>query len=90
MSEQLKFKSLGGDTVTLPKRGRHYVEPRGYAMPPGTGPKGETCGSCRNLVRIVRSNVYPKCKLTRSHWTHSRRTDVLVRAPACSKWERRT
>lgn len=44
--KQLTFTTLGGEVVTAQQRGKNYVEPRGYAYHPGTGPEGETCGSC--------------------------------------------
>lgn len=71
-----------------PVRGKHYVEPRGYAAKPGTGPKGETCGSCKHKTSGFRRR-FPKCILTRACWTHARRTDILVGADACEKWEKR-
>lgn len=56
----------------------------GYAMPPGTGPVGETCGSCAHIVRTRR---FRKCSLTKAHWTHGFKTDILARAAACSRWQ---
>ena len=58
---------------------------RGHAMPPGTGPEGETCGSC---AHIVRSRRWMKCELRRATWTHSYGTDIRAKDPACAKWER--
>lgn len=60
----------------------------GYAGRPGSGPQGETCGTCRNLVRKVLSKNYYKCGLVRQFWTGGRGSDVLVKAEACSRWER--
>jgi hypothetical protein len=57
----------------------------GYIMPPGTGPAGETCGSCRH---IARSRRFRKCGLARMKWTHGFKTDILARSPACSRWEK--
>lgn len=68
-----------------PKGGKHYTKPRGYVMPPGTGPSGETCGSCKHMAG--RGGRFRKCRLTEAIWTHGPRTDVLARSPACSKWE---
>lgn len=82
---QLTFTTIGGETVTVKPRGKHYIEPRGYAATPGTGPKGETCGSCKHITPGRR---WHKCELARHKWTGSRGTDVLVRAPACAKWEK--
>jgi hypothetical protein len=86
-SEQLTFTTLGGETVTVKPRGKHYVEPRGYADRPGTGPAGETCKSCCHSYHGgTGRGGYPKCELTRACHTSSRRTDILMGAPACSKW----
>jgi hypothetical protein len=59
----------------------------GHAARPGTGPPGETCGSCEHLVRKHLAKTYIKCGLTRAVWTRSCRTDVRVRDQACSKWQ---
>lgn len=82
------YQTKDGRTVEVPQRGKHYVEPRGGADRPGTGPQGETCGSCKHLVRTGNNKKYPKCLLTRACWTHSPRTDIRTRWVACSKWER--
>ena len=63
---------------------RAASKPKGYAARPGTGPAGETCGTCERRVRFGR---FSKCRLIKVLWTHSRRTDVLVRSPACRHWE---
>lgn len=79
------YRTADGRDIEAKPRGKHYIEPRGYAAPPGTGPEGETCGSCEHLARFRR---FPKCALNHGAWTHTRRTDVLVRAVACQRWER--
>jgi len=56
----------------------------GYAMPPGTGPEGKTCGDCRHIVRTRR---YRKCGLNRARWTGGPKTDILARARACLRFE---
>ena len=67
-------------------RGKHYVEPRGHADRPGTGPAGETCGSCRHRYRNeLQSKAVYKCSLV--EWTNGRATDILLRHRACSRWE---
>jgi hypothetical protein len=83
----LMFTTTDGRTVEVKKRGKHFIEPRGYADRPGTGPAGETCGSCEH---VCKGKHYAKCDLSRRRWTRSRGTDVLVRSPACRKWERST
>lgn len=57
---------------------------RGHCMPPGTGPQGQTCGTCKHIVRFAR---YRKCGLCRSLWTGGPGTDILAEDAACSKWE---
>jgi len=84
-SGQLTFRTMGGETVVVPVRGKHYVKANGYAAPPGTGPAGETCGSCEHISHGRR---WAKCDLTRACHTGGRRTDVLTRSPACNKWEK--
>ena len=73
------------------KRGKHYVQPRGYAALPGTGPAGKHCRDCANYTH--KGNVagsYPKCWANRAHWTGGRGSDILARAPACSLFEEPT
>ncbi len=88
LEQYLLFANPGSQAVENTKRGKHYIQPRGYADRPGTGPAGETCGTCRFSHRVGHGR-HPKCELTRAAWTHSRRTDILMRAPACRKWERK-
>ena len=61
--------------------------PRGYAAPPGTGPEGETCGSCAHHVIRQFAKDYHKCALMRTYWTGGGATDIRVRSPACKRWE---
>src|SRR5207344_834274 len=72
--KQLSFKTMGGETVSHPVRGKHYVQPRGYAHHPGTGPAGETCRSCQHRIQFRRWN---KCDLARGKWTGGRASDIL-------------
>lgn len=58
-----------------------------YAALPGSGPAGETCGSCASLYRKRMGGTYLKCGLTRALWTGGGGSDVKSRSPACSKWE---
>lgn len=83
---QLTFTTMGGETVTVKKHGKHYVAPRGGADRPGTGPAGETCGSCQHIVATGRRGKFHKCDLNRACWTSGPKTDIRVRWPACSKW----
>jgi hypothetical protein len=65
------------------------VRVRGHAAIPGTGPKGETCGSCGGMRIRSGAKNYTKCGLTQSKWTGGAATDVRRKDPACSKWIRR-
>ena len=85
----VSYRTASGKVVEAKPRGKHYVEPRGYAAPPGTGPAGETCGTCQ--YRTYAGNTqgsYPKCALRYGTWTGGRATDILVHAAACEKWEK--
>jgi hypothetical protein len=65
-----------------------FAKERGlHAAPPGSGPDGETCGSCANLVRKRMSKTYLKCSLMESKWTGGAGTDVRAKDPAWSKRE---
>ena len=84
--EQLVL-DVGGDITPVKTRGKHYIERRGYAYSPGSGPAGETCGTCQHIQRYrkwAKCAVYLKMKKR----TNSRGTDILVRAPACKYWEK--
>ncbi len=60
----------------------------GHAAPPGTGPEGETCGSCAHLVRIGQGRrAYFKCELMRHIWTGGYGTDIRCMDLACQRWE---
>jgi len=65
---------------------------KGYAGIPGTGPAGETCGSCQHHAHNPNrtAKVYHKCALNRARWTGGPGSDILVRSPACQKWEKET
>jgi hypothetical protein len=66
--------------------------PRGHYFTPGTGPAGETCGTCKH--RVLRGNSegrgrgHQKCGLNRANWTHGPRSDIRAKDPACKFWER--
>ena len=61
---------------------------RGHAMPPGTGPKDETCGSCQHYTSVQGgARTWPKCGLARARWTGGSGSDIRKKDPACSKWE---
>ena len=59
---------------------------KGHVAPPGTGPEGETCGSCQHLYRKSMAKTYLKCGLNSAEWTGGGGTDVRARDPACREW----
>jgi hypothetical protein len=69
------------------KKKRKPTRPNGYAAQPGTGPEGETCGTCKHHCQIRYSRTYHKCGLIRHLWTGGPGSDILVRSPACRSWE---
>lgn len=64
-------------------------ENAGYAATPGTGPLGETCRTCKHLVRKQFSRAYLKCALMEAVWTGGPGTDIKAGSPACAHWERK-
>lgn len=68
-------------------RRRAASAPRGHAALPGTGPDGETCGTCRHMVRRKFSKAFLKCGLNEAAWTRGPASDIRARDAACRKWE---
>ena len=60
------------------------VTQRGHVAPPGTGPDGKTCRTCR-FYRSVRyhDTAHRKCGLMEHAWTHGEATDIRAADPAC-------
>lgn len=90
-----KQRDLLGQLMAAPltkphKSKRREPVPRGYAWAPGTGPAGETCKSCRHLVRKQWAKTYLKCGLMQAKWTCGGGSDVRARSPACKFWEATT
>lgn len=69
------------------KRLRANTTPKGYVALPGSGPAGETCCSCKHLVRRRMAKTYLKCGLMQRGWTRRAASDVQARYPACSRWK---
>lgn len=69
------------------ERNRKYSRPRGHAAPPGSGPEGETCKTCKHCtVYKGNSRNFTKCDLVKK--TNGPATDIRQRDPACSRWEK--
>jgi len=78
------MKDLFGAEIVdppMPSRG-------GHAAKPGTGPSGETCGTCRHRVHteIDSGKKYQKCMKIRANWTHGPGTDIKKKDKACACW----
>ena len=73
----------------MPYSERLRSKKTGYPYPPGTGPKDETCRSCKFLYRHEMSRVYLKCWKMKRDWTHGSGTDIKARSPACKLWEKK-
>lgn len=60
---------------------------KAYADQPGTGPKSETCNTCKHLwsQRYGKRRVF-KCYLLVNSWTFRKDTDVSATSVSCSKW----
>lgn len=68
---------------------RRKTVPKGYAAPPGSGPDGETCRSCRHYAhKGGGAKSYPACGLMASSWTNGPGTDIKAKSPACRRWEK--
>lgn len=68
------------ETSTAPAR-----PDRAHAWLPGTGPAGETCGSCGHCQGWEGgARVYYKCSLMPR--TSGAATDVRLRDAACKRW----
>ena len=72
-----------------PQGGKHYTRPNGYAARPGSGPTGQTCGTCTHACRqrnYSANKRWLKCGLVERNWTNGRGSDILASSPACSQW----
>jgi len=69
--------------ATLPPQ-RFGVAITGHAALPGTGPAGETCGSCAAVIRHSRDRG--KCGHPAGRNTRSNATDIRLSHPACRCW----
>lgn len=80
----IEYTSVTGKHVKVPAVFKHW---KGMAGPPGTGPEGETCGTCANTVYVQYAKRYYKCKLV--NYTSGPATDIRLKTPACRHWEPR-
>lgn len=74
--------------LTAPTRKkRKPTVANGYATTPGTGPAGETCKTCKNIVRRHSESGKSFLKCALRNWTNGTGTDIRASSPACSGWE---
>ena len=72
--------------------GEQLKRPKRTATPysPGTGPDGETCGTCAHaVVKPMESRNYWKCGEAKGAWTNSVNSDIRLKWPACRGWKRK-
>lgn len=70
---------------------RKATQPKGHAQPPGSGPAGETCGTCAAYSRINdgTAGTFRKCGKAQHKWTHGPGSDIRKRDAACTEWEKK-
>lgn len=73
----------GNASTFFGKRGQ--TKRKGYAGMPGTGPEGETCGSCA-YCHFVQPNIKRFYKYRLTPLTRGPASDIKKRSPACSRW----
>lgn len=76
---------LFGNPIAKPVKKR--TQPNGYAAEPGTGPKDETCRTCKYVTARQYSKTYYKCALNRRAWTGGLGSDIRLKSPACFFWK---
>jgi hypothetical protein len=62
---------------------------RAHPYPPGSGPRGQSCGTCAKLCSRKFQRTYYKCHVLMRFWTAGRGTDIRKKDPACMSWEPR-
>ena len=67
-----------------------YPPRKGHAADPGTGPDGQTCGTCDHYTRRKHTRTHLKCWLMKEHWTNGPGTDIRAKDPACRLWTEAT
>jgi hypothetical protein len=58
-----------------------------HAARPGSGPPGETCGSCHHLLLSGSRGQFRKCGKMRGTGSRSARSDVRKEDLACVVWQ---
>ena len=67
---------------------RYKGRKNAHPYPPGTGPEGETCGTCAKCCKIeYHDKIYYKCAYMKHAWTHGLGTDLRLKDEACFLWK---
>lgn len=66
MSMSTEASLFGWDEPMKPRKAKRG-QPKGNAAPIGSGPKGETCGTCAHLRKVVFAKTYHKCALVKAN-----------------------
>lgn len=79
---------FGAPILDLTAAERHGCVPKGYPRRPGSGPAGQTCGTCVYAIDIdYHGRCYYKCAIIKHRWTHGPGTDIKLKSPACELWQ---
>lgn len=90
VDETLKqFELFGDPPQRLPSKLSVKNKPKGYFAAPGSGPKGETCGSCAHSysTKSGSGRSFRKCELVRH--TFGPGTDIVLKTAACQGWKQK-
>lgn len=83
--------SIDPDMFGVTPKVRVKYPKNGYASTPGSGPPGEFCKTCLHCAKVDGGQRYfHKCLLIEKRWTNSYGTDVLLKSPACRRWEKQS
>ena len=81
------MKNLFGDEVSDIALKMSKRTDKRHPCSSGTGPKGETCGTCGHRVKVrYHGKAYNKCGVLKGYWTHGPGTDLKCKDEACSMW----
>lgn len=91
MSHQITTLDIFGEEIKITVSDAKYKPTvrNGYAASPGTGPKDQTCKTCKHSIGCGNrgKKIFYKCELRRHYWTCGYGTDILLKSPACRFWE---
>ena len=86
MDGLISYRTMSGKTVTV-RPVASTMSSHGLCRAAWHRPRRRDLWFLPNYVVKRMAKTYPKCELARHGWTGGRKSDILVRAAACSKWE---